>query len=269
MDYKITSTDNYKNCPTIFTTEIAALKYAMELYRMLPDNAEWEDPDFGPTLKDPKGLFSLFNTGEMPCRYPYSEVEDLEWQRPDNVIDVNTMNLKTPFIQNDASANEVIQGKLANCWFVSALSVLATQDELIRGNGNWAVQPTIKKIDYWTSQAVSTGVYPPIFHKFRKKKIFVLRFFKDFDWKYVLIDDKIPYSNGEVLFAKCSSEREMWVPLIEKAYAKLFGCYEALETGSIDDAVFDMTGFTCERFLMHDKNAEFCLEKEKLWARMK
>lgn len=112
------------------------------------------------------------------------------------------------------------------------------------------------------------GVYPPIFHKFRKKKIFVLRFFKDFDWKYVVIDDQIPYSNGEVLFARCSSEREMWVPLIEKAYAKLFGCYESLESGAIDDAVFDMTGYTCERFNMHDRNGEFCLEKEKLWLQM-
>jgi hypothetical protein len=66
---------------------------------MLPEGAEWEDPDFGPTKNDPKGLKSLFMTGEMPYRYPFSDVEDLEWQRPDNVIKVNTtVNLKTPFI---------------------------------------------------------------------------------------------------------------------------------------------------------------------------
>ena len=48
-----------------------------------------------------------------------------------------------------------------------------------------------------------------------------------------------------LVFAKCVNEEELWVPLIEKAYAKLFGCYEALKAGNIDEGLVDMTGLAC------------------------
>jgi len=38
----------------------------------------------------------------------------------------------------------------------------------------------------------SNGVYPSIFHVYRIKGIFVFRFFKNFKWLYVIVDDRIP-----------------------------------------------------------------------------
>lgn len=43
---------------------------------------------------------------------------------------------------------------------------------------------------------------------------------------------------------------ENWVCLIEKAYAKLHGCYEALISGFIDDAMTDLTGFVAEKIIL-------------------
>lgn len=72
-----------------------------------------------------------------------------------------------------------------------------------------------------------------------------------------------------LVFAKCVNEEELWVPLIEKAYAKLFGCYEALKAGNIDEGLVDMTGLACEKVELHDKKTEeFNLDKEEFWREL-
>jgi hypothetical protein len=131
------------------------------------------------------------------------------------------------FIIHDASSNEVRQGALGDCWFVGALSVIATKDHLVKGGAPIGHFERDQRVDPFVAQQLSKGVYPPIFHIFRLKGIFVMRFFKDFGWRYVLIDSRIPVSrsNNEPVFARCELIEELWVPLIEKAYAKLFGCY--------------------------------------------
>jgi hypothetical protein len=74
-----------------------------------------------------------------------------------------------------------------------------------------------------------------------------MRFFKNNKWETVIIDDFLPYSkSGTLAFGHCLDPLEMWVPLLEKAYAKLHGSYEALETGSEATAFFDLTGFPPE-----------------------
>ena len=123
-------------------------------------------------------------------------------------------------------------------------------------------------IDSEISQLLSMGVFPPIFHCFRHKRIFCLRFFKEFSWRYVIIDDRIPVykGNGSYVFGRCTNADELWVPLIEKAYAKLFGCYQTLISGFIDDGLADMTGFVCEKRSLHDKTGVFPpAEVEKFW----
>jgi hypothetical protein len=44
-------------------------------------------------------------------------------------------------------------------------------------------------------------------------------------------------------FASSGTTGETWVPLIEKAYAKLHGNYSHLQGGHECDAIADMTGF--------------------------
>ena len=86
-----------------------------------------------------------------------------------------------------------------------------------------------------------------------------MRFFKEFSWRYVIIDDRLPCYTGTLkpMFGNCKDPSELWVPLIEKGYAKLFGCYQTLVSGFIDDGLMDLTSMVCEKRKLHDKNGFF------------
>jgi len=168
-----------------------------------------------------------------------------------------------------------MQGRLGDCWFISALSVLATRDELISGRIEGLTEENIKTFQANKQSAFdfSKGVYPGIFHLYRAKGIYVFRFFKDFRWIYVIIDDRIPCVDKQPVFSSCKDMRETWVSLIEKAYATLPGCYEALISGCIDDALSEMTGFVAEKLDLHDPKGNFPNRalgtKEQFWSYMK
>jgi hypothetical protein len=49
----------------------------------------------------------------------------------------------------------------------------------------------------------------------------------------------------------------------------LFGCYEALRSGSIDDGVVDMTGLVSEKISLFDAKGNFKFDDiEEFWIRL-
>lgn len=143
------------------------------------------------------------------------------------------------FVDDGAASNDCRQGKLGDCWLISAMSTLVTRDELLVGGRRGMEYDPNMIVDKDIASILSNGVYPPIFHRYRSKGLYVIRIFKNFRWIYVLIDDRIPVStkNRKPVFGSCTSGHEMWVSLVEKAYAKLHGCYGNLQSGYVDEGI--------------------------------
>jgi len=75
----------------------------------------------------------------------------------------------------------------------------------------------------------------------------------------VLVDDWIPCKWGKPAFAKSNTEGELWVILIEKAWAKLQGTYFRTAGGTSDDACNHLLGVSA-KYMMHSNSTE-----EELW----
>ena len=58
--------------------------------------------------------------------------------------------------------------------------------------------------------------------------------------------------NSGLFFARMSLDKDMWVPLIEKAFAKVFGNYEYLSYGLQAEALKMLTGAPTKTYLMSD-----------------
>ena len=139
------------------------------------------------------------------------------------------------FMNKNLSANDVVQGKLGDCWLISSMSIIASNDEYIRG----------KDISYCQRhpEFLTYGIHPQLFHCFAEYGMYVFKFFKNFKPIYVVVDDLFPIeeSSYELIFAKSPEAGLQWVAFLEKAYAKLHHCYSNLISGDISQGLNDFT----------------------------
>ena len=160
------------------------------------------------------------------------------------------------FVDGGLAAQDCTQGGLGDCWFISSLGVCATRDSLIMGGIDGITPDPDMIVDKEIAMKYCSGIYPPIFHKFRLRGLYIFRFFKNMEWIYILVDDRLPMDKKtkSVIFGHTDGNPgEMWVSLIEKAYAKLHGCYGNLISGYIDEGVQELTGFQPEKVLIRNE----------------
>ncbi|KAF9038122.1 hypothetical protein BJ165DRAFT_1408041 [Panaeolus papilionaceus] len=158
------------------------------------------------------------------------------------------------FAEGGADATSVAQGALGDCWFISALATVSTfpgliekicvaRDELVGVYGF-----LFFKDNAWTSVIIDDMLYTrvPKYEELKYEEKELYHFDKDFF-------NQAARKNGKTLyFAKSGASGETWVPLIEKAYAKLHGNYSSLKGGEEAEAIEDLTGGVSTTFLSKD-----------------
>uniref|UniRef100_A0A914CPI3 Calpain catalytic domain-containing protein n=1 Tax=Acrobeloides nanus TaxID=290746 RepID=A0A914CPI3_9BILA len=85
--------------------------------------------------------------------------------------------------------------------------------------------------------------------------VFRFHFWQYGTWKEVIVDDLLPTIEGQHYGVSSSDPEEMWGSLLEKAYAKLHGSYEALDGGATRSALVDLTGGLSDLILLKDPPA--------------
>eukprot|EP00968_Pinguiococcus_pyrenoidosus_P003972 scaffold263_cov251-Pinguiococcus_pyrenoidosus.AAC.5 len=173
----------------------------------LPEGAGFSDFSF------PAAHSSLYFNVDLapPGMIPASCVR---WRRPDKIFGGHAQ-----LFDDDFRLFGTLQmGAIGHAWFVSALALAATKPELIR------------RMFCHTGQ--------------EEQGRFCVQFFKGSVRIPVVVDDHLPCDpTGSPLFCKgAESSAQVWPSLVEKAYAKLHGCYESIIGGRIETALRDVTG---------------------------
>ena len=164
---------------------------------------------------------SIYNTRDG--LKPFAK-ERIVWKRPKDfmLVDEDQGLLPPQVFQKQIEPNDIKQGILGDCWFMCALSSLAEM-------------PLLVERLFITKNYNEDGLYR-------------VKLCKNGEWVEVTLDDYFPCSEtGGPIFSR-SNGNELWVLLIEKAYAKLHGNYFTLRGGFAVEGMIDLTGSPTELF---------------------
>ncbi|KAL4497235.1 hypothetical protein ABPG72_019555 [Tetrahymena utriculariae] len=160
-----------------------------------------------------------------PSFRKYYEWRELSWKRPAQFFGHNnysmfqkmdSMNTSRIGLGKLIAPQDIEQGQLGDCYFLSAVSSLAQEPQRILNL-------------FITRIKNNFGIY-------------CVRICFDGEWTAVYVDDLIPCNRRNTpAFTKAPGE-EIWVLILEKAWAKLFKSYYSIEAGYCREALRDLTG---------------------------
>ena len=154
------------------------------------------------------------------------------WKRLSELFNIKELNIMKEPINED-----VIQGELGNCYFLSALQAMSEKPE------------RIKKL---------VGK-----NKINENNVYNANVFIHGKPVTIVMDDFFPIieSENKLAFSNINPEtKNIWPLILEKAYAKANGCYEDTIAGNCSDAFRFLTPAPVETFY-HDPEDKSIFEK--------
>lgn len=169
------------------------------------------------------------------------------------------------FTVNGYSHTDVQQGVGGDCWWLAAISTIAHRKDLMdricvdRDEECGVYGFVFQRDGEWVSTVVDDNLYLSS-RDFREvhEEVF------DPDGSKAAKFRSLRQKGSEALFfSRCTEQNETWLPLLEKAYAKAHGDYEAIDGGYVGDGVEDMTGGVTTPIATNK-----VLRKDRLWREL-
>ena len=232
----------------ISTKDIPSEKNIYRDQEIYKGSTPWTDPLF-PAEK--KSLCPFNNKGwVLPEDVWESDVdgwEKIKWCRAEEIFDsekFNVFEIGSKSDKDKISANDIQQGSIGDCYF---LSVIGSLCHIYFKNG----QKLIEDLFLHTTQT--------------KEHVYGVYIFINGVWELVLVDDYFPYIGSTFKqFAFASSQgNELWVSILEKAWAKVNGCYAKIGCGGSPHEVFDVLTEAYSEQVSVNKN-----KADEIWKKM-
>ena len=200
-------------------------KFDEVIQELTESGKQFEDPDFpaaDESIVDPTDQTDALKS-----------IGKVVWRRPKDIPALLDKNGKAHLFHGKIEPNDIKQGMLGDCYFLSALAALAEKPNRIR--------------DMFLDEEVNNeGIYGA-------------KMYKNGIEMYVNVDDFIPLTEGDrVSFAR-SNGPELWVIMLEKMWAKLHGSYERCDAGWEHHTIRDLTG--APAYFMHHNHDFDVFEK--------
>jgi hypothetical protein len=168
------------------------------------------------------------------------------------------------FTVDGFSSSDIKQGENGDCWWLAAVATIAHRRELmdkvcvVRDEEVGVYGFVFYRDGEWISTVVDDTLYlsMPDFDFFGDRYDSTQKKSREYKKRY--------QTGSEALyFARCDDANETWLPLLEKAYAKVHGDYEAISGGFPGEAVEDMTGGVSTTVASNR-----VLRKDKFWKEL-
>lgn len=220
---------------------------------IIKNDEQWSDPTF------PHGPQALFINGDHHQgheRWEFKRNQQFYWRRASEHFKTQEPPCETK-VMDGIDPTDIVQGKLANCYFLAALAGLAEDPP--------------HKAHLKIGERIIDNI---LVTKFNKAGCYAIQMTVDGEPLTVVVDDWFPFYRTKSHVEKFCFARnkatelkdgagEIWVMLIEKAWAKVCGSYEASEMGTAEEALNNIDGTPCKVFIMSDIERQG--EQAMLW----